>query len=311
MDGVNVMNVWVGDQPEARDTLLKSNKVTLLNQFAKAEKKAAKEDELRATLPDRVISFDKHVLPEMPWFGCERFAYSLRQLAPYLDTKTLFALNWKFGGKASREKRGETPEKLTALFEEWVHRADREGWIQPQGLAACYPCQSDGEEVVLYDLGDRAKEIARFRFDRVIGAGKEDLVCAASYFRPVGSVEYDAIGLQITTSGPQVDGFIDAFRDSGDSESTLFLQGLSDRVAEDMADHVHNAMRDRLGFGKGHGTRWSPGYPAITDTAYNQVIFDLLDAGNGIGVKMTEAGEFSPTGTTAALVSFHPDARYT
>ncbi|MBN2307915.1 MAG: hypothetical protein JXR94_03030, partial [Candidatus Hydrogenedentes bacterium] len=89
----------------------------------------------------------------------------------------------------------------------------------------------------------------------------------------------------------------------------LHLQGLSDRIAEDMADLLHARLRERMGVDA--GARWSPGYPAIPDTANNRTILELLDATERIGVRITGAGEFAPTGTTAAIVCFHPDARYT
>ena len=49
----------------------------------------------------------------------------------------------------------------------------------------------------------------------------------------------------------------------------------------------------------------------MTNIGNNRTILDLLDATQQIGVRITEAGEFIPTGTTAAVVSFHPEARYT
>ena len=49
----------------------------------------------------------------------------------------------------------------------------------------------------------------------------------------------------------------------------------------------------------------------MADTKYNRTIHETLHAQELIGVRITEAGEFSPTGTTAAVVCFHPDARYT
>ncbi len=58
-------------------------------------------------------------------------------------------------------------------------------------------------------------------------------------------------------------------------------------------------------------TRWSPGYPALADTKHNKTILDLLNATENIGLNITEVGEFSPTGSTAAVVSFHPEARFT
>ena len=309
MDGVNIINAWQSGQD--RGAILEPNRGKLLANLERAERKKAEQEELLKTLPRRTVSFDKHVLPANPWFACETVEYSLRALAPYLDTKTLFALNWRFGGKAGRAARGESPERMDALFEEWIDKADRNGWVLPRAAFGVYPCQSDGDEVVVCDPGDPSRELGRFGFAVVVGAGKEDVVCASQYFAPAGSDKMDAIGVQIATSGPQVDEQLAAFRESGDSEATLYLQGLSDRVAEDLAGRVHAMLRQRLGFDADRGIRWSPGYPAIPDTQYNKTILQLLNAAGQIGVTITDAGEFSPTGSTAAVVCFHPDARYT
>lgn len=309
MDGVNVMNRWVGGQDRA--PILEANRDKLLANLERAEKKRDEDARLMRELAPRVIRFDEHRVPDSPWFRCETLRYSLRQLAPYLDTKTLFGLNWKFGGTASREKRGETAKKLMALFEEWIDRADKGQWVQPQGVYGIYPCQSAGDEVLVYDPDDFGVVLCRFGFTRVLGAMRSDTVCAAQYFYPRESGRMDAIGVQLTTSGPQVEAQIARFRAEGNSEAVLYLQGLSDRVAEDMADRVHAVLRERAGAAAGQGIRWSPGYPAMAETRYNRVILDLLNATARVGVRITEAGEFAPTGSTAAVVCFHPDARYT
>lgn len=43
----------------------------------------------------------------------------------------------------------------------------------------------------------------------------------------------------------------------------------------------------------------------------NATIHGLLGGEERIGVKLTDASELSPTGTTGAVCSFHPEARYT
>jgi 5-methyltetrahydrofolate--homocysteine methyltransferase len=136
------------------------------------------------------------------------------------------------------------------------------------------------------------------------------LVNAAQYVYPKGSGKYDAIGVQLSSSGPQVDDFIAHFREQGDSESGLYLQGLSDRIAEDMAEHLHALQREWLGLPPDQGQRWSPGYPGMKNIHHNEDIHRLLDAGNTLGVTLTEAAEFNPTGSTGAVAIFHPDARY-
>ncbi len=309
MDGVNVMNALKSGN--GTDAMFDANLKKLHKNYERAEKRAQEEEELLRTLPQRVIGFENHRVPEEPYFAYATQSLDLREFKDRIDRKTLFALNWKFGGSASRERQGETPEKLNALLDEWVARAAAEHWVRPLGICGVFPCQSDGHEVIVYDVDDLRTEIGRLGFTRVIGSERKDTVCAAQYFFPKESGKLDAIGLQISTSGPQVDAQLRRFREGGDSESTLYLQGLSDRIAEDMADYVHGILRERLGYDAKQGIRWSPGYPAMTETKHNQTILDLLHATELIGVKITEAGEFSPTGTTAAVVCFHPDARYT
>ncbi|MBM3290390.1 MAG: 5-methyltetrahydrofolate--homocysteine methyltransferase, partial [Candidatus Hydrogenedentes bacterium] len=149
MDGVNVMNtIKTG---AALDTLLRGNVEKLRLNFEKAERRAAEEESLLRTLPRRVISFAEHAMPERPWSGPDVLRIDLNLFAPNIDTRTLFALNWKFGGKAGRERRGESADHLNALLDRWVRQAHEHGWVQPQAIVGVWPCQSDGDEVIVYD----------------------------------------------------------------------------------------------------------------------------------------------------------------
>ncbi len=309
MDGVNVMNAL--REPSEAAAFAETNRAELVRQFTRAEERAHVDEELLRTLPVREVSFEEHEFPTDPWLAYQTVRCGLKEFREHIDTKTLFALNWRFGGKVSREKQGETPEKLEALLDHWIDHADHQGWVTPMGVCGLFPCQADGDELIVYDAYDPESEVARFTFARVIGAGKEDTVCAAQYFYPKDSGKKDVVGLQITTSGPQVDAQLERFRRENNSEACLHLQGLSDRVAEDMAEYLHGMLRQQLGFDPGRGIRWSPGYPAMPDTANNRTLLELLHATDLINVTATGAGEFSPTGTTAAVVCFHSDARYT
>ncbi|MBW7863643.1 MAG: dihydropteroate synthase [Candidatus Hydrogenedens sp.] len=310
MDGVNVMNTLMTAAPEERAAFLEKNRAKLVKRFEHARQRAEKEGELLATLPRRVVAHGHVRLPETPRFRARSVEYDLRDFAPKVDRKTLYSLNWKFGGSATRAKSGHTAAELDALFDEWVDRAAKHGWLRPQGLFGLFPCFSDGDGVVLLDPEDPGKETARLDFTKVLGAGNEDVLSGAQFFPPRDGGAPGVIGLQITTGGPRVDTFIEQMKADGDSESALLLQGLSDRLAEDMADHLHELQRELLGIPGGQGIRWSPGYPGMREMQMNRVILETLGAGPAIGVVVTPAGEFSPTGTTAAVVSFHPEARY-
>ncbi|MBI3119451.1 MAG: cobalamin B12-binding domain-containing protein, partial [Candidatus Hydrogenedentes bacterium] len=309
MDGVNIMNKLRSG--EDLGALLQRNKEKLLRKLDHAEKKAAEEQELLATLPRRKVVMNGFRLPEAPRFARQRYQYTLREFVSHIDKKTLFSLNWRFGTSSARARTGHTSEELEALFEKWVERATKYEWIRPQGVAGIFPCQAEGDVIVVYDPHDLSREIARFDFTVVIGAGRQDLVSGAQYFHSRASGAMSACGIQLTTSGPQVDAVLADIKASGDSESHLFLQGLSDRIAEDMAEHLNNEQRRLLGLDPGQGQRWSPGYPGMRNIELNKTIHELLAGAELLGVHLTSAGEFSPTGTTGAVVSYHPEARYT
>jgi len=309
MDGVNVMNILRSGDDLAE--VYKRNRDKLARKLERAEQRLAEEETLLTSLPRRVIGFEHHSLPEAPRFAHKRVEYTLAEFLPHLDKKTLFSLNWRFGGQSSRERAGHTEAELDILFNTWIARAEKEGYVKPQGVMGIYPCNSQGDEVIVFDPEDHDRELFRLDFTVVIGAEKEDLLCAASFFRPLSSGIRDAIGLQLTTSGPQVDTFLAELRAAGDSEAVLFLQGLSDRIAEDMAEHLHQEQRLMLGLNRDHGQRWSPGYPGMRNIALNATIHAQLEAQKLLGVSLTDANEFSPTGSTAAAVCYHPDARYT
>ncbi len=310
MDGVNVMNTLMTAAPEARAEYLEKNREKLAKRLEHARQRAAKEEELLATLPRRAVSWEGVNLPGAPRFRIRRVEHSLRGFAPRIDRKTLYSLNWKFGGTHMREKSGHTRGELDALFDEWIAKADDAGWLRPQGVMALLPCAADGDRVRLFDPDSPDTVIGELDFNVVIGAGGEDLVSGAQFFRDGRDGVPGVAGLQISTGGPRVDEVIAGMKADGDSESALFLQGLSDRIAEDMADLLHETQRELLGVPPDAGQRWSPGYPGMRNILNNRVIMELLDAANQIGVAITDAAEFSPTGTTAAVVSFHPDAKY-
>lgn len=309
MDGVNVMN-QLKESTERRDGMLKKNHEDLVWQYEHAIKKQAEMEELMRTLPRRQICLDGVKREQSQYVVPQKLSLTLADFKEHLDLKTLFSLNWRFGGESGWNKKGVTREDLESKLMSWVEICDAKKWIEPQGVFGVFPCRSHDDQVVIFDPVDLSRELARIPFNVVVGHDKKDLFSVAQYFLHGSDGRYDAIGLQITTGGAKVDEQIARFKSSDDTESAHFLQGLSDRVAEDMAEHVHQVLRARMQLGSREGARYSPGYPALKEIAVNRVLFDLLDAPEQLGIRLTDAGEFDPTGTTGAVVCFHPQAGY-
>ena len=307
MDGVNIMGLLM-DKGQ-RPGVLKENKEKLLREYQKAKGIQEEKDKLLQTLPRRKVSFRHHESPS-DGFGIHKVEFKLHKLAENLDRKSLYSLNWKFGKKSSWIQKGVTLQQLQALEKTWIEKAESNGWVVPKARFGLFPAQSDGDEVIIYDPQDKNKELARLKFDVCIGKGRKDVFSAGQYFHPKTSGQWDAIGLQISTAGDKTEAGIATFKAQNDSESALYLQGLSDRVAEDLAEFIHQLLGQRIGAKKDNrGQRYSPGYPGITDLSYNRVIWELLGA-EDIGVTLTSANEFYPPSTTAAVICFHKEAGY-
>ncbi|MFQ5450868.1 MAG: homocysteine S-methyltransferase family protein [Nitrospinaceae bacterium] len=307
MDGVNTMNRLKEekDLPE----LLESNRERLLREYQRAKGFLENRDQLLETLPRRIVGFKNHAVPS-DGYGIHKVAFKLNKLSRNLDVKSLFSLNWKFGKKSSWKQKGVTLEQLQALEKEWIEKAGEKGWIRPQARFALLPAQSENDDVIVYDPDDCKKEIARIHFTPCIGKGRKDKFSIAQYFYPKSSGRMDVIGMQITTSGAAAEQAIAEFKRQNDSESALFLQGLCDRVTEDLAEYIHQLLRERAGLKKEkYGQRYSPGYPALVDLIHNKIIWETLHA-EDIGVKLTGSNEFDPPSTTAAVICFHREAGY-
>lgn len=310
MDGVNIMN-QITSSNETRVNLYQQNLETLKQRYQQATKRLHEDEQKLQTLPRRIITTPFPKYPSTPRFRRQIFQTSLSQFISYIDKNTLFSLNWKFGGKTSQEKAGHRTEDLEQLFQKWIHLAETQHWIEPQAIFGLFPAKSDGDFVYVYDPSNPDEILSKIEFTTVIGAGEKDIVSGSQYFRPIEDNNWDVIGIQISTAGPAIEHGLNHFKEQGDSESCLFLQGLGDRIAEDTAEYIHRHLQDLLHVPHEHGRRWSPGYPGMTNIMMNETILNILGGGESIGVSLLESGQFHPTCTTSAVISFHPDARYT
>ncbi|PIE69939.1 MAG: 5-methyltetrahydrofolate--homocysteine methyltransferase [Deltaproteobacteria bacterium] len=302
MDSVNLLESLMSDR---RDELIAANRNVLVARYLAARDKRSESEALLETLPPRRVSFDGPPAAVND-LGIRTDVIRLTEM--HLNEKGLFGLNWKMGGQHLWEKKGISREDVVALKNEWIQAADKNGWIRPSGITALYPCFRSGDTLRVLSPEDRVTVIAEINTRRMLGKQEADTVAIADYFRSEDAGAPDLIGFQIATAGPVSAEQIARFKAEGDSESAHLLQGLSDRCAEDLAMMLHKQLRQQAGAGVNTGKRYSPGYPGL-DLAVNREIYRLLSA-DSVGIGLTEAGEFTPTSTTSALVCFHPEAAY-
>jgi 5-methyltetrahydrofolate--homocysteine methyltransferase len=240
------------------------------------------------------------------WGARELTDFSLEDVWPHLDLKTLFRLHW--GGKGLKDEAWES--LLRDEFEPRLARMQQdaiaEGWLLPRVRYGFFPANRDGNDLVVFSPEDHSQEMARFTFPR---QPRRDRLCLADYYLPLESGKRDVAVFQIVTVGSEASRRTEHLQAVGEYSESFFTHGLSVQSAEGLADYVHDRIRAQAGAAKDQGKRYSWGYPACPDLGQHVLVDKLLDT-RAIGISVTDGFQFEPEQTTAALVVLHPDARY-
>ena len=248
-------------------------------------------------------------IPQPPFWGprvLERIG--LEDVAACMDLNTLFRLHW--GGKAHGQDFNRLVEQeFRPRLQRMLLQARQQRYLQPEVVYGYFPCQSRGNELLIYDPADpqARREIARFQFPR---QHERDRLCLADYFASVDSGRLDVVAFQLVTMGQAASEAVQRLQDEGNYAEAYFLHGLAVEMAEGLAEYTNRLVRQELGLNEQRGRRYSWGYPAIPDLADHAKLFQLLPARETIGVDLTESYQLVPEQSTAAIVVHHPQATY-
>jgi len=247
-------------------------------------------------------------VPEAPFLGLRTSEVDVRELWPNFDLKSLFRLSWGGANVKGAQWEALVRDEFEPRLAEYQRAAERDEILTPLAVYGYFPAAGIGDDVVIYDVTDRRREIARLRFARQVGGQH---LCLADYLRePEDGGASDLIALQVVTVGRAVSERIDALQAGGDYSASYFLHGFSVQAAEALAEHTHESIRAELALGDGRGKRYSWGYGACPDLAQHEIVWRLLDVERRIGASLTEAYQIVPEQSTAAIVIHHPQAAY-
>jgi 5-methyltetrahydrofolate--homocysteine methyltransferase len=300
------------------------------------EKKLLTLDEARANrMPVDWSSY----LPPRPEFPGVRIyeggKISCRDLIEYIDWSPFFHA-WELRGRYPAifddPKIGKQARELFNDAQELLERIAAKDLLIPRGVYAFWPANAVGDDVHVYTDDARTREIATFYFLRQQmqkPAGQFNH-CLADYIAPITNRQ-SAIGnrqladylggFAVTVHG--ADELAEEFKRQHDDYSAIMTKALADRLAEAFAEYLHKEARIAWGFGreeqlsnadlireKYRGIRPAAGYPACPDHAEKRTLFDLLDAQNNTGIRLTESFAMHPGASVSGLYFSHPDSKY-
>jgi 5-methyltetrahydrofolate--homocysteine methyltransferase len=242
-------------------------------------------------------------IPEPPFWGVREIDPDLSEVYPYLDRHVLFKLHW--GGRGVK---GEEWERLVS--EDFQPRLERmwaeQDYLYPKARLGYFPCNADGNELIVYDADDPEVELERLVFPR---QPKHDRICLTDFFRPLDSGELDVVALQGVTVGPEVTELIQKLERDGEFAEQLFTHGLGVQAAEGLAEWLHSEVRRSYGIDLDQGRRYSWGYPACPDQSEHEKVWRLLGL-EQIGMTLSDGYAVLPEQSTVAIVAHHPQAVY-
>jgi 5-methyltetrahydrofolate--homocysteine methyltransferase len=258
-------------------------------------------------------------VPKPPFWGTRTIeTMPLQMVLQDLHRPELYRLSW-----GAKNTHGAEWDKLQAEYDERVIRmgkeASRDKSLQPQAVYGYFPCNSEGDSLIIYDpaLFEAAREnggipekreITRFNFPRQQGG---EYLCISDYFRPVESGEVDTVALQVVTVGEAATEKFDRMQAANEYSEAYFFHGLAVQTAEATATYVNRHINRELGIPEARGKRYSWGYPACPDLEDHAVVLRLLpDAVDKLGMALTSAFQWMPEQSTAAIVVHHPQAKY-
>jgi 5-methyltetrahydrofolate--homocysteine methyltransferase len=247
-------------------------------------------------------------IPDPPYWGVRDVDVDLTEVFPYLDRHVLFKLHW--GGRGVKGEAWEalvngngTDEGFAPRLERMWHEQD---YLHPQARLGYFPCNTEGNELIVFDPDEPERELERLVFPR---QPEHDRICLADFYRPLDADERDVVALQGVTVGPEVTELIQRLEKEGEFAEQLYVHGLGVQAAEGLAEWLHSEIRRDLGIPLDQGRRYSWGYPACPDQSEHEKVWRLLNL-EAIGMTLSGGYAVMPEQSTVAIVAHHPQAVY-
>jgi 5-methyltetrahydrofolate--homocysteine methyltransferase len=254
--------------------------------------------------------------------------FSLGEIVPYIDWSPFF-MAWELKGKypqiLSDPKVGPAARELFDDAGRLLDRIVREKLLRAHAVYGFFPANADGEDIVVYTDESRTRERVRFPMLRQQWEreGQTSFRSLADYIAPIKSGKADHLGAFAVSTGFGSDELVASFEKAHDDHSAILVKALADRLAEALAELLHERARREWGYGrderlskedligeKYRGIRPAAGYPSCPDHSEKKPLWELLSAEQVAGIRLTESYAMWPAASVSGFYFSHPEARY-
>jgi 5-methyltetrahydrofolate--homocysteine methyltransferase len=258
--------------------------------------------------------------------------YDLAELAQVIDWGPFFQ-TWDLAGPFPQilkdEVVGAEAQRVFSDGKRLLQRLIEGRWLQAAGVIGLYPANTVDDDVIeVYADESRSEVLLRWQPLRlqserpVVDGVKRPNRSLADFVAPRGT-QPDYVGLFAVTAGLGVEKKEQQFLADNDDYSAIMLKALADRLAEAMAERLHQRVRTELwGYAPDEhlsneqliaeayrGIRPAPGYPACPEHSIKRAMFDVLQA-QEVGMALTEGFAMTPAASVSGFYLAHPQATY-
>jgi 5-methyltetrahydrofolate--homocysteine methyltransferase len=193
--------------------------------------------------------------------------------------------------------------------------------VRPEAVIGIFPASSQGDDIIL----QKNSEIFIFHgLRQQVLLDTENAFCLSDFLSPERFQDF--LGVFACQAGVGVEGMKRNFEAEGLVDKSILVEALADRLAEALAELVHEKMRKEFwGYAasenlnisdllkvKYQGIRPAPGYPSQPDHREKRTLWDLLEIDKITNHRftLTESHMMQPASAVCALCFAHPEAKY-
>jgi 5-methyltetrahydrofolate--homocysteine methyltransferase len=279
------------------------------------------------------VDWANYTPPQPKFIGRRVFKnYDLAELARFIDWGPFFQ-TWDLAGKFPEilkdEVVGAEAVRVMSDGQRMLKRLVEGRWLTANAVMGLWPANTvNHDDIELYADESRTQAVMtwyglRQQAEKQMHDGvMRPSRCLADFVAPKGLAP-DYVGAFAVTAGIGVEQKEQYFLADHDDYSAIMLKALADRLAEALAEALHQRVRmDFWGYAadeglsnedliaeKYRGIRPAPGYPACPDHSVKRGLFTLLQP-QDIGMGLTDSMAMTPAASVSGFYLSHPDSQY-
>jgi 5-methyltetrahydrofolate--homocysteine methyltransferase len=275
------------------------------------------------------LDWTSYPIPRSSFTGVRVFdPVPLGEIMPYIDWTPFFHV-WELKGIYpkifEREDVGPRAKELFDDAQQLLAQIVKESSLTARAAIGFFPANSVGDDIEVYTDDSRSKLAGVFHTLRqqTEKPPGEPHLALADFIAPKETGLPDYLGLFAVTAGIHAEELVKRFERSHDDYNAIMAKALADRLAEALAELMHQRARQAWGYGtdeklsyddllheRYRGIRPAPGYPASPDHTEKTLLVALLQAEKNTGIRLTETLAMHPAASVSGFYFSHPQSKY-